>query len=76
MLLRMRKLGEVVTQSPPSLKLASFKSEMSSETREMSGTDARAGCLRDRLPGRSSKLGRKLWAVEKNRQAIWAPSLA
>lgn len=60
MLLRMRKLGEVVTQSPPSLKLASFKSEMSSETREMSGTDARAGCLRDRLPSRSSKLGRKM----------------
>lgn len=75
MLLRVRKLGEVVTQSPPSLKLASFKSEMSSETRKMSGTNAREGSLRDKLPGRGSKLGGKLWAAEKNRQAVWAPSL-
>lgn len=74
LLLRMRKPRKMVTQSPPRLKLVSFKSEMSSEAGETSKpppcrTDARPreGSLRGSLPDRSNKFGATLWVVREEK---------
>lgn len=68
LLLRMRKPGKVVTQSPSSLQLVPFKSEMSSEAGEMSSKPF----LQNRCQTREG--GLRGLAI-RQKQSIWSKAV-